>query len=182
MPDSAPIFYGKLEHPILETVFAASRGGKLLRVSFSVPENVFRTRLEESLDTPVLFRPEAVTDALRQLREYLAGERTAFDLPLDLRHLTPFRQRVLAETLKIPYGQVSTYGEIAARSGSPLAARAVGGAMAANPIPLVIPCHRVLASDGRLHGYSGGRDGLAVKAWLLELEGLRVVDGRVIAG
>ena len=179
--DAAPIFYGKLEHPLLGTVFAASRGMKLVRVSFGIPEDEFRARLDKEFRAPLFFHPEAVTDALTQLREYLDGTRTAFDLPLDISRLTGFRQRVLQETVKIPYGETATYGELARRAGSPNAARAVGGAMAANPIPLVIPCHRVLASDGSLHGYSGGREGLPVKARLLTLEGVKVVGERILA-
>ena len=171
---SAPVFYGKLEYPLLGTVFAATRESNLVRVSFSVPEDAFRMRLEDAFNAPVFFRPEAVSDALTQIREYLDGERSIFNLPLDFSHLTDFRRRVLAETLKIPYGETSTYGEIARRAGSPHAARAVGGAMAANPIPIIIPCHRVLAADGTLHGYAGGQGaGLETKARLLKLEGAR---------
>ena len=167
---TAPVVYGKLEHPWLYTVFAALRDGKLVRISFDLPEDEFRLELENRFRSPAAFRPDAAAEALDQIRTYLNGDRTVFDLPLDISSLTAFRQRALRETLKIPYGQTATYGEIARRIGSPRAARAVGRAMAANPIPLVIPCHRVLAADGALTGYSGGRDGLAIKSRLLELE------------
>lgn len=107
----------------------------------------------------------------RQVRDYLAGKRTKFDVELDLSHVTPFRKQVLMACAAIPRGQVSTYGELARRVGSPLAYRAVGHTMATNPVPIVIPCHRVLGSNGGLHGFGGG---LEMKRRLLELEGAAV--------
>ena len=164
-----PIVYDKMSHSVLGMVFAAVQDGELVRVSFSLPEDVFQTGLEAMFRAPAVHQPGAAHDALAQIYEYLQGERTAFDLPLNFRHLTEFRQRVLQATMEIPYGQRTTYGDLARKVGSPRGARAVGGAMAHNPLPLVIPCHRVLAADGSLHGYSGGH-GLETKAWLLELE------------
>ena len=90
-------------------------------------------------------------------------------MSIDWSVLTPFQERALRATYDIPYGRVKTYGEIAQLLGNPRAARAVGRAEATNPMPLVIPCHRVIGSDGGLHGYGAG-EGLATKAWLLELE------------
>jgi methylated-DNA-[protein]-cysteine S-methyltransferase len=107
--------------------------------------------------------------AVREIGEYLAGVRTAFDFPVDWSVLTPFQEQALRATFAIPYGQVRTYGEIAGQIGKPRAARAVGRAEATNPMPLVIPCHRVIGSDGLLHGYGAGQ-GLSTKAWLLHLE------------
>ncbi len=101
-----------------------------------------------------------------QITAYSEGRLTSFDLQLDLR-VTPFQQRALAEVVRIPYGRVATYGEIATALGQPTAARAVGNANANNPLPLVIPCHRVVAQNG-LGGYAGG---LELKQRLLDLEG-----------
>ncbi len=109
-------------------------------------------------------------EALRQLEAYLSGERRAFTLPIDWRGMSDFQRRALQATVEIPYGETRAYGEIAAQLGNPRAARAVGRAEATNPIPLVIPCHRVIGADGGLHGY-GGAQGLETKAWLLRLEG-----------
>lgn len=110
-----------------------------------------------------------------RLQAYASGERDDFrDVQVDLATLTPFRRRVLEVCRRIPYGRTARYGEIAARCGSLRAARAVGAAMAANPLPIVIPCHRVVSSDGRLGGYSA-RGGVAMKRRLLELESGRPV-------
>ncbi len=108
---------------------------------------------------------------LSHIREYLEGRRRTFPLPIAWESLPPFQRAVLRTTFAIPYGQVRTYGEIAAAIGRPKAARAVGRALATNPMPLVIPCHRVVGKGGRLHGY-GGPGGLETKAWLLRLEGV----------
>ncbi|MCC6203096.1 MAG: methylated-DNA--[protein]-cysteine S-methyltransferase [Gammaproteobacteria bacterium] len=105
--------------------------------------------------------------ACRQLGEYFARRRTSFDVPFDWT-LTPFRRRVLAQVVRIPFGATRSYGEIAQAIGQPGAARAVGGANHANPIPLIVPCHRVIGATGQLVGYGGG---LASKRWLLAFEG-----------
>jgi methylated-DNA-[protein]-cysteine S-methyltransferase len=112
---------------------------------------------------------ERAREVARQLSQYLEGQRRSFDFPIHWEVLKPFQRQVLQATYAIPYGVTATYGEIAARVGKPRAARAVGRAEATNPMPLVIPCHRVLGSDGKLHGY-GAAGGLATKAWLLQLE------------
>lgn len=112
-------------------------------------------------------KPSPLTnDAANQLQEYLAGRRRYFDLPLDPAG-SPFQKKVWQEMLDIPYGSTKTYGEIACTVGSPRGARAVGMAANRNPIAIVIPCHRVLASNGKLGGYANG---VEVKRFLLDLE------------
>lgn len=126
------------------------------------------------VERPLADPTEAATAALdlleaaqRQLVEYFAGRRSRFDLPLDLEAVGSFGQEVLAAAQTIPYGSVATYGEVARRLGRPGAARAVGGALNRNPIPIIVPCHRVLGGDGSLTGYAGG---LPAKRFLLQHE------------
>ena len=108
----------------------------------------------------------AFDDVRTQLAEYFAGDRQAFDLPLAASG-TAFQQRVWTALREIPYGQTTSYGKIAASIGLPDAARAVGVANGQNPLPIIVPCHRVIGADGSLTGYGGG---LAAKRWLLDLE------------
>jgi methylated-DNA-[protein]-cysteine S-methyltransferase len=105
--------------------------------------------------------------AARQLAEYFAGCRTSFDLPLDVTG-TPFQRQVWAELQRIPYGETISYSELAERIGSPKAVRAVGAANGRNPVPIIVPCHRVIAANGGLQGFGGG---LEAKRLLLDLEG-----------
>jgi methylated-DNA-[protein]-cysteine S-methyltransferase len=164
------VWYDSITDPHLGRVFFAATTSGLVAISFGVSERAFRDRTRAALGDKVERGPGKLGRIGRQLREYLAGRRTRFDLPLDLRALPEFQRRVLLAALKIPHGRVTTYGEIARRIGHPKAARAVGQALGHNPIPLVIPCHRVLGADGSLHGYGAGK-GLPTKAWLLALEG-----------
>ncbi|MBT9254121.1 methylated-DNA--[protein]-cysteine S-methyltransferase [Phycicoccus sp. MAQZ13P-2] len=124
---------------------------------------------EGPLDDEVLGAHPVLVAARRQLAEYFAGERTVFDLPLRPEG-TEFRRRVWRELALVPWGRTTTYGALAARLGLPPgASRAVGAANGANPLPVVLPCHRVVGSDGTLTGYAGG---LERKAFLLHLEGV----------
>jgi len=118
-----------------------------------------------------------VGEAIRQLRDYFAGRRTGFDLPLAPEG-TPFQQAVWRQLQDIPYGGTISYGELARRVGNPKASRAVGAANGANPIPIVIPCHRVIGADGRLTGFGGG---LPVKRALLDLETRAVARSLAVA-
>ena len=120
--------------------------------------------------------------AAGQICEYLQGQRRSFALPIDWSAMGDFQARVLQATLAVPFGQVTTYAAIAQQVGSPGAARAVGRAEATNPMPLVIPCHRVVGRDGKLHGY-GGPGGIPTKAWLLKMEGIdeATITGRFAA-
>lgn len=117
--------------------------------------------------------------AVDQLTAYFNLTLREFDIPLDISGQTPYTRKILMATAVIPFGSVTTYGDLARETGSPNGARAVGGAMRRNPIPIIIPCHRVLSSKNQLHGYSA-RPGLAAKAKLLELEGLCVAGDQVL--
>jgi methylated-DNA-[protein]-cysteine S-methyltransferase len=119
-----------------------------------------------------------VKEAVKQVEEYFEGKRSRFDLPLDLAGQSPFRAKVLRECAKIPFGRLLTYAKLAEKAGSPRASRAAGGAMANNPIALVIPCHRVVGSDKGLHGFSSP-GGLKTKAILLTHEGVSVEKERI---
>jgi methylated-DNA-[protein]-cysteine S-methyltransferase len=123
------------------------------------------------------YEPQAEV-VIEQIHEYLQERRKRFDLQVDWLGMTVFQCSVLKAVLAIPYGETRTYGQIAAQIGRPGAARAVGRANATNPIPLVIPCHRVIGFDGSLRGYGAG-DGLKTKAWLLDLESNQVDGGRI---
>lgn len=117
--------------------------------------------------------PPLLREAVAQLQAYFRRERSSFDIPLDLDAVTAFQRQVYDELMKIPHGRLTTYGELAEKVGRPDGARAVGQAVGANPVPIVIPCHRVVAADGRLGGFSGG---LPVKVALLALENVQA-DG-----
>jgi methylated-DNA-[protein]-cysteine S-methyltransferase len=122
----------------------------------------------------MLEAPARLDDVRRELDEYFEGRRRDFDLPIDWTLTTPFARRVLKATAAIPFGRVSTYGEMASQAGNPKASRAAGRALGSNPIPIVVPCHRVIGAGGRLTGYTGG---LYRKVALLEIEGV-VLPGR----
>lgn len=131
---------------------------------------VDRARREMASRFPSAERDDDILPQLqRDLKEYFAGRPVEFHVRLDLEGVPPFRRRALDACARIPYGQTATYGELATRIGAPRAARAVGGAMASNRIPIVIPCHRVLASGGRLGGFSA-EQGVSLKRALLDME------------
>jgi methylated-DNA-[protein]-cysteine S-methyltransferase len=119
--------------------------------------------------TPEKTNPVLVT-ATRQLGEYFAGKRRAFSVPVSLAG-TPFQKSVWDSLEAIPFGAAQSYGEVGMTTGRASAGRAVGGAVGANPVPIIVPCHRVLASDRRITGYSGG-NGIPTKVWLLDHEGI----------
>jgi O-6-methylguanine DNA methyltransferase len=129
----------------------------------------WRRQLRKIYSTDAAKNPVAVRKTALQVRAYLSGKRRFFRARIDWRGMSPFQRRVLRSALRIPYGRTSTYGKIASAVGNPKAARAVGRALGANPLPLVIPCHRVIASDGALGGYSAA-GGVRVKQKLLDLE------------
>ena len=117
----------------------------------------------------MLRSPGRVDRVHRELDEYFDGRRRAFDVAVDLRGLTPFSERVLHELARVPFGKTATYSMLAERAGNPKAARAVGTIMNRNPVPIVLPCHRIIGADGSLVGYGGGLDR---KVQLLTLEGV----------
>lgn len=164
----APLIrWGEMNSPLGRLFVALSERG-LCAVEFGVNQTDFLGRL----DPRARFdrSPSAVRRALEELTEYFFGKRAVFDLPVDLSALTPFQRGVLDVTSRIAPGQVWTYRRVAEEMGRPKSSRPVGQALAHNPVPIVIPCHRVIASDGSLGGYSGGA-GLPAKRWLLRLEG-----------
>ena len=122
------------------------------------------------LSPRMLEAPARLDDVRRELDEYFAGRRRDFDLPIDWALVSPFGRRVLKATAAIPFGGHASYGEVAERAGNPRAYRAAGTALGRNPIPIVIPCHRVLAAGGRMGGYTGG---VHRKQALLDVEGVR---------
>jgi methylated-DNA-[protein]-cysteine S-methyltransferase len=124
-------------------------------------------RVAERLSPRVIEAPARLDDARRQLDDYFSGRRRSFELPIDWGLVGDFGRRVLGQTARIPYGSVATYGDVAREIGSPRAARATGNALGANPMPIVVPCHRVVASGGKMGGYTGG---IERKQLLLTLE------------
>jgi methylated-DNA-[protein]-cysteine S-methyltransferase len=165
------LWYSWTASPVGRVFFAATGQG-LAAVDFGMTEREFRQRLQARYGREAVRAPERLGRFSRQLSEYFAGRRAVFDLPLDLARVPEFQRRVLLAALQIPRGEVTTYGEIARRIGHPRSSRAVGQALGHNPIPIVIPCHRVVGSDGSLRGYGSGR-GIESKAQLLRLEGAR---------
>jgi methylated-DNA-[protein]-cysteine S-methyltransferase len=155
--------FDELDSPV-GTLFVAATDRGLARISYfpdGMEEQIARTFGARVLRSPL-------DDVRRELDEYFEGKRRAFDLALDLR-VAPFYEDVLRELAQVPYGHTDTYGALAKRAGRPKAARAVGTVMNRNPIPIVLPCHRIVGANGALTGYAGGLD---VKRHLLQLEGV----------
>jgi methylated-DNA-[protein]-cysteine S-methyltransferase len=154
----ADLRYAVLDTPAGRVVAAATTRG-LVRLAYE-DWNGGVDRIVEalaaSISPRILEQPAALDAVARELDEYFAGRRRTFDLPLDWSLCTPFARRVLGATRRIPYGQVATYGEVAERAGSPGGSRAAGNALGSNPMPIVVPCHRVVRTGGALGGYTGG--------------------------
>lgn len=160
------VFYSILDSMLLEKVFVASTEKGVCMVDFRTSEREFLKKLRERVPGEIVRSDQKNRKVLTQLRQYLKGQLTRFDCPLDLQG-TIFERQVWSELLKIPYGQTRSYKEIGQAIGHPKAFRAVGNANGANPIPLIIPCHRVIESNGGLGGYGHG---LRVKKQLLDFE------------
>ncbi len=159
--------------PVGEVHLAATESG-VCRVAWRVMDaKIFEGSLRHDFPDRALRRdPDALSGAETELNEYFAGERLEFDVRLDLRRASDFELEVLSETQRIPFGSTVSYGELAGRIGRPGAARAVGNALRHNPVPILVPCHRVVRADGGLGGY-GGPSGTPAKERLLALEGVR---------
>jgi len=165
----ADVRYAVLDTPVGRVVAAITPRG-LVRLAYEDwNDGVDRivSSLAGSLSPRILEQPAALDPVARELDEYFAGRRTSFDLDLDWSLCTPFARRVLGATKRIPYGQVATYGEVAEGAGSPGGSRAAGNALGSNPMPIVVPCHRVVRTGGALGGYTGG---VERKELLLRLE------------
>jgi O-6-methylguanine DNA methyltransferase len=160
------VYWSHLATPLGDLFAAASEAG-LRRLMFGVSEAEFLSQLGAA---PAHRVDGPLTTLIQQLEAYFGGERIQFNTKLDLSTRTPFQQQVMHHVYAIPFGQTHTYGQVAEAVGRPNAARAVGGVMAANPLPLIVPCHRVVPSTGGLGGYSS-RGGLSDKRYLLRLEG-----------
>ena len=162
------VAYAPVDTPLGRLTVAATRRG-LVRIAFPSPDpGTVVEQLARAVSPRVLEAPGRLDAVRRELDEYFEGRRTEFDLPVDWSVTRGFGRRVLRETARIGYGQVRTYTEVATKAGSPRAVRAAGNALGANPVPIVVPCHRVLRIGGNLGGYGGGLDR---KEFLLRLEG-----------
>lgn len=164
---------GTVETP-LGPVWVGVSGNGLATLQIGGDRQAFIQALTRRYGVPLHVDEPGTDQVIAQINAYLKGERRGFDLPLDWSMMTAFQTRVLRAVYQIPYGSTRTYSQIAAQIGMPRASRAVGRANATNPIPIVIPCHRVIGADGTLRGYGSGQ-GLPTKAWLLELEKLHRV-------
>ena len=157
------------ETPIGKLWLAGSDLG-LVAIACDLTQAGFEAYLVKRFKRTIEVAPERIRAAAEQLNKYFSGQQRAFTLEIDWTVLRPFQQAVLRATSEIPYGETRTYKEIAERIGRPHAARAVGRAEATNPMPLVLPWHRVIGVDGKLHGYGLG-EGIKTKEWLLKMEG-----------
>jgi O-6-methylguanine DNA methyltransferase len=166
---SEPIFHWTSENCLLDKLHLAASDSGLCKIAFGrESEAAFRTWLDRVVrpSSWVRHKTPIIEQALAEVDAYLSGELQVFHAPLDPRG-TPFQRQVWAEVTAIAFGETATYREIAKRIDRPTAVRAVGGANGANPLPLFVPCHRVIGTDGALRGYGGG---LELKKTLLQLE------------
>jgi methylated-DNA-[protein]-cysteine S-methyltransferase len=160
------LYYASFDSPLLKKVFVASTEKGVYLIDFLISEKTFLKKLKERFPGKVLRSDQRNRMVLSQLKKYMRGQLKTFDCPLDLKG-TLFERRVWSELVKIPYGETRSYKEIARAIGHPRAFRAVGNANGANSIPLIVPCHRVIESNGGLGGFGYGME---VKKRLLELE------------
>jgi methylated-DNA-[protein]-cysteine S-methyltransferase len=163
------VAYARMDSPLGELLVAVTPRG-LVRVAYEDErDDAVLAELAERVSPRMLHAPERTDAVRRELATYFAHRRRAFETPVDWSLVRGFARGVLGATARVPYGEVTTYSAMAAAAGSPRAYRAAGNALGSNPIPIVVPCHRVLHADGGLGGYAGGLDR---KRRLLELEGV----------
>ena len=167
------IWYDALRDSAVGPLLVGVSDQGVVAIEFGKDEAGFVRELEERHGVSAVRSMERVRETMSQILQYLSGNRRSFKLDIDLRDSTQFQRKVLEAAVAVPPGFVATYGEIAARIGKPKSSRAVGQALARNPIPIVVPCHRVVAADGSLTGYSGA-GGIETKASLLRLEGATI--------
>jgi methylated-DNA-[protein]-cysteine S-methyltransferase len=165
------IAYAELDSPVGPLAVASTPRG-LVRIAFEHQSDSFAEELAAKLSPRVMRSPKRLDEVRRELDEYFEGRRQEFEVPIDWSLTHGFFRKVLKQTARIGYGSVGTYAEMAKRAGSPRAVRAAGNALGSNPIPIVVPCHRVLRTGGGLGGYGGG---LERKEFLLRLEGVLAV-------
>ncbi len=179
LPKRDKVWYTRVNSPIGDLILAATAEG-LREIDFAkgVTDQEFAMRmrnsgadalLAERIEDADLEVQSTLKRAARELDEYFLGRRSTFDLPLDWGAMPPFRRAVLEAATSVPFGHVDTYASIARRIGNPKATRAVGNALGRNPIPVIVPCHRVIRSDSSIGGYTGG---LGIKEFLLSHEGV----------
>jgi methylated-DNA-[protein]-cysteine S-methyltransferase len=163
------VAYATFDSPVGPLLLAATTTGlvKIAYLDWRGLESVLED-LAVRVSPRILETPRRLDQGRRELEQYFAGRRTGFELPLDWRLTRGFGRRVLGATARIPYGTVTTYKQVAAEAGSPRGSRAAGNALGSNPLPIVVPCHRVVHAGGGLGGYTGG---LERKRWLLGVEG-----------
>jgi methylated-DNA-[protein]-cysteine S-methyltransferase len=170
----ADVSYASLDSPFGKLTTAVTERG-LVRLAFPEEDlDAVLERLAARISPRIVEAPAPPDSIRRELDEYFAGHRRRFELALDWTLVGPFARRVLRAAGEIPYGGVLSYTQVAAEAGSPRGSRAAGNALGSNPIPIVVPCHRVLRNGGALGGYAGGLDR---KRWLLELEGAMAPAG-----
>jgi O-6-methylguanine DNA methyltransferase len=169
LPLAKPAWYGEMDSPVGPLFVAATDKG-VCEIDFvSAHDQADMVRRLEQRGFHPIENQRAITAIAEQLNEYFSGKRNRFEVPLDFSGVTPFTKAVLAATSDVPFGHLSTYRQIAQSIGQPKATRAVGNALGRNPIPVIVPCHRIVRSDFSLGGYTGG---LHIKQTLLKLEGV----------
>ena len=163
----APVAYGLADSPFGPLWVAVSPRGVAVIHYGGRPDESDLERLVRTYGPGLVPDPRRTDAVRRELDQYFRGKRRTFDVRFDLAGLTPFQQKVLGATARVGYGDLATYKVVAKRAGNEKASRAAGQAVGSNPIPIVVPCHRIIASDGTLGGYSGG---LETKRCLLDIE------------